>query len=112
MVMAKDTRKSTVTKRPTYGLWFEKFMRGCHKRIGEIIHPDHALSSAVLLEILNTIDADWVNYPADHLQLAAEASFYIIAFCCTLRGEEVPLVDLEGLLKHWELGLSPTLPLI
>ncbi len=40
MVMAKDVRKMTVTKCPTYGLWFEKFMRGCHKRMGEIIKPD------------------------------------------------------------------------
>jgi hypothetical protein len=31
MVMAKDTRKLTVTKCPMYGEWFEKFMLGCHK---------------------------------------------------------------------------------
>jgi hypothetical protein len=30
MVMAKDTRKMTATRYPTYGTWFETFMRGCH----------------------------------------------------------------------------------
>jgi hypothetical protein len=33
MVMAKDTKKLTVTKCTTFDLWFEKFMCGCHKRI-------------------------------------------------------------------------------
>jgi hypothetical protein len=40
VVMAKDTRKLAVTKCPTYGTSFEKFMKGCHKRMGEITRPD------------------------------------------------------------------------
>jgi hypothetical protein len=101
MVMAKDVRKMTVTKCPTYGLWFEKFMRGCHKRMGEIIKPDRALSTAILLEILNLLDTEWDNHPNKRFQLASEGAFYVIAFCCALRGEEVPLADLSGTLKHW-----------
>ncbi len=38
-----------------------------------------------------------------------EASFYVIAYCCALRGEEVPLVDLFGVRRHWEEGeANPT----
>jgi hypothetical protein len=40
MVMAKDTRKLVVTKCPTYGEFFERFVKGMHKRIGEIVKPD------------------------------------------------------------------------
>lgn len=100
--MAKDTRKMTVTKCPTYGLWFEKFMQGYSKRVGEIACSDHALSSTLLKEILHLIDSDWVAHPTQHYHLVAEGAFYVIAFSCALRGEEVPLADLTGILKHWE----------
>jgi hypothetical protein len=49
----------TVTKCPTYGLWFEKFMKGCHKCMGEIVKPDQALSTCILLEILLILDSEW-----------------------------------------------------
>jgi hypothetical protein len=42
--MVKDTKKLSVTKCPTYGLWFKKFMKGCHERMGEIVKPDRVLS--------------------------------------------------------------------
>ncbi len=33
-----------------------------------------------------------------------EGSFYLIAYCCALRGEEVPLSDLYRILSHWNEG--------
>jgi hypothetical protein len=110
MVMAKDTRKLTVTKCPTYSQWFEKFMKGCHKRMGEIVRPDRALSSLILLEILKLLESDWVEYPERHFKLASEGAFYVIAFSCALRGEEVPLTDLCGMLKHWDQSTSSIPP--
>ncbi len=110
MVMAKDTKKLMVTDCPTYGLWFEKFMKGCHKRMGEIVRPDRALSSVILLEILNLLDEEWFNNPQNQLSLAMEGAFYVIAFSCALRGEEVPLADLYGIRKHWEAGVNHSPP--
>jgi len=105
-VMAKDTKKLIVTKCPTYGSWFEKFMKGCHKRMGEIVRPDRALSTSILIEILSLVNKEWNDYPQRRLSIAAEGAFYVIAFCCGLRGEEVPLVDLHGTLKHWEASTT------
>ena len=34
----------------------------------------------------------------------------MIAFCCALRGEELPLVDLHGTQKHWLQATSSELP--
>jgi hypothetical protein len=110
MVMAKDTRKMTVTKCPTYGLWFEKFMRGCHKRMGDITKPDRALSSVILLQLLSSLEDDWINHPENKWSLAVEGSFYVIAFSCALRGEEVPLADLYGIQKYWNIGCSSENP--
>jgi hypothetical protein len=109
-VMAKDTRKLMVTKCPTYGVWFEKFMKGCHKRMGEIVRPDRALSTAILLEILRLLNMEWNDYPHRRMAISAEGAFYVIAFSCALRGEELPLVDLYGVMKHWEQGITSNPP--
>ena len=102
MAMAKDTRKMTVTKCPTYGLWFEKFIKGCHKGMGEIVKPDQALSTCILLEILLILDSEWKWIISSKIfEIASEGAFYVIAFCCALRGEELPLVDFHGTQKHW-----------
>jgi hypothetical protein len=42
--------------------------------------------------------------------LAREASFYVIAFSYTLHGEEVPLSDLTGILKHWPTSCNSDPP--
>jgi hypothetical protein len=59
MVMAKDTCKMTLTKCPTYGEFFERFMRGMHKRMGEISRPDRALPLDVLLEMCKVLEREW-----------------------------------------------------
>jgi hypothetical protein len=62
-VMAKDTTKLMVTECPKYGTWFKKFMTGCHKRMGETVRPDRALSSSNLVEILNIMEEEWDTSP-------------------------------------------------
>jgi len=109
MAMAKDTRKMTVTKCPTYGLWFEKFIKGCHKGMGEIVKPDQALSTSILLEILSILDSEWNESYHPKFEIASEGALYVIAFCCALRGE-LPLVDLHGTQKHWLQATSSEPP--
>jgi hypothetical protein len=106
VVMAKDTRKLTVTKCPTYGEFFERFTRGMHKRMGEIVRPDRALSLELMIAICQVLEAEWnqVMTPASRHNLALEASFYLIGYCCALRGEEIPLADLYGVASHWSEG--------
>lgn len=100
-VLAKDTRKLVVTKCPTYGEFFERFMRGLHKRMGEIVRPDRALSLDLMKEIMVQLERDWGEMLRDRFQLAMEGAFYLVAYCCALRGEEVPMADLFGIKKHW-----------
>jgi hypothetical protein len=70
VVMAKDTKKMMVTDCPTYSIWFEKFMKGCYKRMGEIVCSDRALSAAILLEMLKLTEAEWVLHPHHRFDLA------------------------------------------
>jgi hypothetical protein len=55
-VMAKDTRKLLLTKCPVYGTWFEKFTRGMHKRMWDIVRPDTALSPEILQKIIKLLE--------------------------------------------------------
>jgi hypothetical protein len=93
MVMAKEKNKLSVLESKTHCEFFERFVRGAHKRMGDIVKPDMALSLPILHEIMRLIEADWSNSEndSDREALALEASFYLIAFCAGLRGEEVPL---------------------
>ncbi len=47
------------------------------------------------------MEFEWNEYSHRRLEIAAEGAFYVIAFCCALCGEELPLVDLYGISKHW-----------
>jgi hypothetical protein len=97
MVMAKDTRKIMVTKYPAYGEFFEHFVRGLHKLMSEIVKPDRALSPDILKEIFLHLERE-LEYPtSDLIQVAMDGAFYITAYCCTLRGEEIPMADLNDM---------------
>ena len=104
MVMAKDTRKLTVTACPTYSDWFERFMRGLHKRMGEVSRSDRALSLEVLKEMFSFLDREWEHPLTNKLKLAREGAFYAIMYCCALRGEEAHMANLTGTRKHWVAG--------
>lgn len=106
MVMAKEKNKLTVMESRTHCEFFERFIRGSHKRMGDIVKPDMALSLPILHEIIRMIEADWSECMEDRERepLALEASFYLIAFCAGLRGEEVPLCDITGMRKWWKDG--------
>jgi hypothetical protein len=103
-VMAKDTRKLVVMKCPTYGEFFERFMKGMHKRMGEDVRPDKAISIQLMKELSRQLEEEWVNDMANRFRIAMEASFYLMAFCCALQGEEVPLADLFGTARYWLEG--------
>lgn len=111
VVMAKGTQKLLVTRCPTYGDWFERFVKGMHKRMGDDVRPDRALSHNILVEIMKDLDSEWEVAPAqEKLPIALEGAFYLIAYTLALRGEEVPMVCLHGIKEHWEQGHSHPTP--
>mmetsp|Transcript_15422 Transcript_15422/g.21975 ORF Transcript_15422/g.21975 Transcript_15422/m.21975 type:complete len:108 (+) Transcript_15422:3941-4264(+) len=86
MVMAKDARKMTVTQCKTHGEFFERFVRGAHKRMGDIVKPDRTLSLPILHVIMDILEQEWELADEEgHCSIALEASFYLIAFCGGLR---------------------------
>jgi hypothetical protein len=50
--------------------------------------------------MLKLLEDAWDTQPQSRFKLALEGAFYAITFSCGLRGEEVPLTDLNGTQKH------------
>jgi hypothetical protein len=103
-VMAQGTSKTYVTNCPSYGYWFERFMRGVHKRMGEEVRSDYALSVKVLHKILGNLDTRWraSTTAARRKEVVEIAFFLVMTFCLGLRGEEVVKLDIAGFLTYFE----------
>jgi hypothetical protein len=60
---------------------------------------------------MEDLDRDWETcLNRFQLELALEGAFYLIAFILALRGEEVPMVEIRGLAKHWEQSAQHAKP--
>jgi hypothetical protein len=93
-VMAKDTTKTYVTKCPTYCLWFERFIKGMHSRMGDDSRPDAAISSELMLSLMNRVNIDFLEAEneEDKRFLSRAGLVFMSAFLGSLRGEEVPRI--------------------
>jgi hypothetical protein len=105
-VMAQGTSKTYVTDCPSYSYWFERFMRGVHKRMGEEVRSDYTLSVKVLHKILGNLDVCWreATAPARRKEVVEIAFFLVLSFCLGLRGEEVVKMDIGGFFTYFEAG--------
>ena len=111
-VLAKDTTKIYVTRCPGYCLWFERFVRGMHSRMGDIRKPDAAISSLVMHAVMDRVDSDFVD--ADSLNerryLGRCGLYFLAGYLGSLRGEEIPRVLLKYFLSLNEEALNARTP--
>ena len=93
-VMARDVMKIFVTNCPSHCLWFERFIKGMHCRMGDERRPDVALSRMVMLLMMEYANMDYQSsILVDRKRFIARASlFYLSTFLGGLRGEEVPRI--------------------
>lgn len=103
-VLGGATKKSLTSTCPTVGDWFEGFARGCKTRMGVVKIQNEPVTS----EIVHALD--WIATEEWNAATSEEArerledtmSYVLFGFCNGLRGEEVPLISLKGLLHFWE----------
>ncbi|CAJ1962796.1 unnamed protein product [Cylindrotheca closterium] len=112
--MAYEANKFYTTTCPTYGYWFARFILGCHKRMGDKVVQDYALSRKIFLELLRHLEDDWNGAhenPIERDGIAEFAGVLLIGFLLGLRGEEIVKTDISGLLKYIDVGaLDPDHP--
>jgi hypothetical protein len=105
-VLAQGTTKIFVTNCPSYSYWFERFMRGVHKRMGEEVRSDYALSIGILHKILGNLEDRWTaaSTPKQRKEVVEIAFFLVVTFCLGLRGEEVVKADIAGFMTYFDSG--------
>jgi hypothetical protein len=103
-VVGLDQKKQYLSHSHTFGKWFSRFMRGARLRMGMIRRQNEALTSAMVLAMCRRAEADWrtAQSAVRRIEVEDTVCFMLLGFGSGLRGEEVPLVSLEGLLTFWK----------
>jgi hypothetical protein len=105
-VMAYETQKLITTPCPTYGYWYQRFSLGMHKRMGDVVRSDYAVTSLIVKELLEQLDSEWETSKneKERKRIADMGLLISAGFLCGLRGEEIMKIDLGGLIKYLEAG--------
>ena len=108
-VGAYGKHKTWISSCPTHQFFFARFMEGIHRRVGETVKRDEPIGIELLKAIMTHLEEQWDRESA--LQLAKPrqerdlTKLRVIAmlglwfcggFCTGMRGEEMPLIELEG----------------
>lgn len=101
MTLGRDTAKAYLTTCPTQSMWFERFVKGLLRRMGQEVRQDLAVSIPVMLALQDLLEEEWQNGAPELRATATYVGAYALsAFGAALRGHEVFLVDLFGLRKY------------
>jgi len=99
--LGRDTAKAFLSNCRPNSLWFERFCKGCFKRMGQEAHQNLAISVKVMLALLALLDREWEAAEQQARQsLAMIGAYACIAYGGSFRGDEVFHTDLCELLKH------------
>ena len=95
-VLARDVRKTYVTSCPAYSLWFERFMIGMHKRMGDEVRQDKAVTLAVIHKLMEGLEEEYLGSRTEEErgELADMSVFILASFLAALRGEETLKISL------------------
>jgi hypothetical protein len=112
-VMVKEMTKSYVTTNPVKSQWYQRFLTGMHKRMGDQTKQDEAISIEQMNALMDLFEKDWQELirnqrrtPNQTREVLFPALFSVLAFCGALRGEEVPLMDLDATKEFTASGLA------
>ena len=87
-------------------LWFQRFIIGCQKRMGVVWKPNNALSTRLLLKLLEDVEQQ-IQESADEKSInlwVVFSAYATVSYTISLRGNEGLLLDLDGLISNWEKG--------
>ena len=102
-VLGGDKSKQNLTDCPTHGEFNTRARKGARLRMGMVRRQNEALTSELVLAMHRVAEEEWqgARSQATRENLEEVMAFMLIGFGSGLRGEEVPLTSLEGLLTFW-----------
>jgi hypothetical protein len=113
--VVRGQTKLIMTESPTNQDWYERFMLGMHKRLGDKSCPDRAISIELMLELhkvlkIELTEALRIGNTNAIDEIITAGAFSTIGYCGGLRGEEIILTSLDGMNKNMEAGLKHSTP--
>ena len=111
-IYAKDGKKMHETNSVTSGPWFARFQKGLKMRTGQIRKQNEAMTIRVLLSCAGAAEAmrDEAQNEREREILEETMCFILASFGGVLRGEEVPLISLEGMMDYWDASVTHAHP--
>ena len=94
-VGAYQRNKLWITSSISHQFWFTRFMEGVHKRVGEVVKQDKALTIEVIHAINHVLEKQWRDLD-DKRKICEMGVWFIVGFCTGMRGEELMLIELAG----------------
>ena len=94
--------RNVATSAPTESEWFSRFMSGLHARMGDRRKRDAAISIKQILAIQSLLEEEWHDAIdggelSDKRAVAEIGVFFILGYCTSLRGFEMPKIVLTNL---------------
>jgi hypothetical protein len=63
--MGEEGAAGAVSNLPTNTEWFRRFMKGCHRRMGDVWIPDRPVTIQELSRCLELLEDDWATFKKD-----------------------------------------------
>ena len=98
----KGSGYQRITVDPCGSLWFHRFMAGCQKRMGQDWRPNRAISSQLMLALLDATESKIINagnMSVDRDKWIMAGSYFCFCYVLSLRSPEGLMVDLNGLIE-------------
>ena len=113
-VLAFDSSKATASTCVTMGIWFGRFARGCRLRMGVVRIQNEPLTAPIIHALDRLATQEWMSAKeeATRKELEDTMCFALFGYLNGLRGEEIPLVSLRGMLHFWNAGAQDPEPFI
>ena len=91
------------TESPTYRFWFKRFIEGCHRRMGDYVLSNRALTIDELLVIQVLMEEDWNEMEEEgNREAQLHLSMFAVVLTRSFRGEEISKFDLSTTREHLE----------
>ena len=114
---AYEKNKLWISAAPTHSFWFNRFIVGVHRRVGDFRKQDEPITVEILHAVDLILEREWSYVKrnlTEHMVRAKKISemgvWYNGGFCMSARGEEMPLIEFAGSaesLKHLSNSKEP-----
>jgi len=112
-IMGADKSKAYVSSCPTVADWFTRASHGCKARMGKVKIQNEPLTAEIVLAMDDIASREWDQANEEERADIEDVMCYVMfEFCCALRGEEVPMISLRGLIEFWDEAASDPDPFI